>query len=198
MKKLLIATAVAATFVAPQAFAQAKNFEGFSIGANVTGAKTTATATRLSAGGVNADDSANTTGVDLTADYTFALGQSFTLGVGITLGTSANKAGTIVSDITNKERVALDFTAGFAASDSMLIFGKVSALSSTGETVGAGGNATRSMSGLGYGIGLRALISKNVYLQAGYDVNTYDKTSFGATSLEFKTGVFSLGVGYKF
>ena len=200
MKKLLIATTVAATLFAPQAFAQAKNFQGFNLGVNLTSTKTTTTATAISAGGANQDDNGVSTGADLVADYTFAFGPSFTFGVGLSLGTGPNKAGTIVGgDITTKERTSIDFMPGFAVSDSMLIFGKVSALSANAESSLTGINGgSKSISGIGYGIGLRALLSKNLYLQGGYDVNTYNKVTFNLTSLEGKSGELYLGVGYKF
>jgi len=35
MKKLIIVAAIATSFAAPQAFAQAKNFEGLSVGGNL-------------------------------------------------------------------------------------------------------------------------------------------------------------------
>lgn len=198
MKKLLIATAAAAVLFAPQAFAQAKNFAGFTVGANVISAKSTSTATAIRAGGLSADDSGTNAAIDLQASYGWAFGQQFVMGVGVTLGTSANKAGTLgTSELTVKDRASLDFMPGFAVSDTVLVFGKLSALTATAE--GTAGLGSKSLSGLGYGIGLRAMMNKNLFLQGGYDLNTYDKFNAGAaTSVEGKAGILSAGVGYKF
>jgi opacity protein-like surface antigen len=201
MKKLLIATAVATTLFAPQAFAQAKNFEGFSIAGNVTSAKSTTTTTGNTAAGINGDDSGTSAGVDLQLGYNVALGQSFVLGLGVTVGTGANKAGTIgTSEFTLKNRASFDLTPGFAVSDSVLIFGKISGIAATVEPTAGTFTGSQTVSGIGYGIGLRAHLDKNLFLQAIYDTNKYEKynTVGNATTLENKSGVFSFGVGYKF
>lgn len=184
MKKTILALACTA-LTTPLVFAQAKNFEGFSIGASLANTKTT-----IDSAGASTDGT--TTGLDLNAQYNWALGQAFVLGVGVNLGTGSNKAGTAPggADITVKDRYALEFTPGYAVSKDVLVFGKVASLSASAD----GGGGSTSISGLGYGLGVRGMMDKNTFWQVGYDSNKYDEKN-GFTA---KSSVFSLGVGYKF
>ena len=192
-KALLLAASVA--FIAPQAFAQAKNFEGFSVGANLAVAKSTTEPTGV------ACVSGNTNSLDLQAQYSLALAPQFVLGLGVTLGTGNNNAGTFSltgTEVSTKNRTAFDIIPGYAISNSMMLFGKVSALSADGASTTAGVETKKSISGVGYGFGLRGLIDKNMFYQLGYDINKYNDVDFGTGNVKASSSVFSLGVGYKF
>jgi len=197
-KALLLAASVA--FVAPQAFAQAKSFEGFSVGANLAVTKTT---TDLSALGVTLTDSGNTSSLDLQAQYSMALGPQFVMGFGLTLGTGTNKAGTFSSggstvEFASKNRTAIDFIPGYAVSNNMMLFGKVSALNADGVASSGGVDSTKSLSGIGYGFGVRGLIDKNMFYQVGYDINKYNDITNSGVTFKASSTVLTLGVGYKF
>lgn len=186
MKKTILALACTA-LATPLVFAQAKNFEGFSIGANIASAKTTIEDTT----GAIASSDGTTTGLDLTAQYNWALGQEFVLGVGVTMGTGSNKAGNFGgTDVNTKDRYALEFTPGFAMSKDVLLFGKIASLNATVE----GGGSSTSVTGVGYGLGMRGMVDKNMFWQAGYDLNQYQEKN----STKGKSSVFSLGMGFKF
>jgi opacity protein-like surface antigen len=190
MKKTVLALACTA-LATPLVFAQAKNFEGFSLGANLSSAKTTFDSTALGA------TDGTTNSVDLNAQYNFALGQDFVLGVGVSAGTGSNKAGNYANgtELNTKNRYALEFTPGFALSKDVLVYGKIASLGATAE---AGGNS-ESISGVGYGLGLRGMVDKNMYWQVGYDLNQYGEKDDGAGgTYKVKSNVFSLGLGYKF
>lgn len=192
MKKALIALACTA-LATPLVFAQAKNFEGLSLSASLANTKTTF------------DDSTNavsydgtSTGVDFNAQYNWALGQEFVLGVGLTMGTGNNKAGTTAAgnDITTKNRYALEFTPGFAVSKDLLVYGKIASIGGTADVSGVG---SESGTGVGYGLGVRGMLDKNMFWQVGYDLNQYAEKSSGTLgTYKAKSSVFSLGVGYKF
>eukprot|EP01041_Mallomonas_annulata_P040002 gene40002-63812_t len=98
MKKLLIASAIVATFVTPQAFAQAKNFEGFSVlgGVNLVSGTTEVTSTVF-----NGSASESSQNLGLQAQYNFALGESFVLGLGANIGLGDLKAGVLSNGTTN-------------------------------------------------------------------------------------------------
>ena len=196
MKKALVLAAIVAA-AAPQAFAQAKNFEGFSLGANLTSARTT---TDLTPTGVaTTSDSANTIGLDLQAQYSMALGSNFVLGLGASLGTIKNKAGTIgATEFTTKDRYSLDFVPGYVLSPSMLLYGKLGILNATGVSTTAGADTTTSLTGSSYGVGVRGLIDKNLYYQVGYDMNQYNEKDVTGGKIKPTASVFSFGVGYKF
>lgn len=189
MKKHFVVACLA--LAAPLAFAQAKNFEGFTLGANIASTKTTFDATTLGS------SDGNTAGLELQLQYNFALSPQFVLGVGMSFGATENKAGTVSGvDYSLKNRSALEFTPGFVVSDSLMVFGKIASLNASGVD-SLGGSATQT--GIGYGLGVRGLVDKNIYWQVGYDLNTYgEKTTAGGVPYKFKSNAFSAGVGYKF
>lgn len=183
MKKIALALACTA-LATPLVFAQAKNFEGLSLAASLANTKTTIDAT----GAASIDGTS--TGLDFTAQYNWALGQDFVLGVGLNMGTGNNKAGTSgTTDVVTKNRYALEFTPGYAVTKDVLVYGKIASLSATAE-----GTSSESISGLGYGLGVRGMVDKNLFWQVGYDMNKYDEKNTATV----KSNVFSLGIGYKF
>jgi len=190
MKKALLLAATVA-FIAPQAFAQAKSFEGFSVGANLAVANTK---TEITSQAVS--ESGNTTGLDLQAQYSFSLAPQFVLGLGLTLGTGSNKAGTYTfGDVVTKNRLSFDIVPGYAISNTLMVFGKVSSLSADVVATPTGGAENKqSATGIGYGFGVRGMIDKNMFYQVGYDINKYN--DIGGDKLS--STVLSLGVGYKF
>ena len=95
MKKILIATAVAAVLAAPQVFAQANNFTGFSVGANVNLATMS---TELSEPGSSIKLGESSQNASLQAAYGLALGKSGVLGFGATVGLGDLKAGALAED----------------------------------------------------------------------------------------------------
>jgi len=191
----LIAAIIA--LVAPTAFAQARNFEGFSLGANLESARTTTNTVAIGS------DSGNGFGLGLQAQYSIAYGNQFVLGLGATLSTGKRKAGTLgTADFTTKNATSLDLAPGYAISDSLLVYGKISSISLTavGATTATGTEiGSESMSGFGYGLGVRSMIDKNIFIQAGYDSNRYsEKASTSLGTFSGSSSVFSLGAGYKF
>ena len=145
-------------------------------------------------------DSANSTGLGLQAQYSFALAPQFVLGVGATLSTGNHKvsdvSGPLGGENNTKNNTSFDLTPGYAVSDTLLVFGKISALNATLEN--AAGTTSISLSGLGYGIGARSMINKNVFIQAGYDSNKYNDFTSGTITSSATSTIFSLGAGYKF
>jgi len=192
MKKLLIATAVAATFFAPQAFAQAKNFAGWSIAGNL---ETTKTKTDITSGAASGAQDGSSTNLAVQGGYAWAFGDSFVLGLNLTLGFGDNKAGTSRdgSEWVTKTRAAWSLEPGFAVSNDVLVYGKLTA---NGAMNGVTNLTDKTITGNGYGLGVRYLVNKNVYVQGGYDiVNEYT----GAYSnVKQSSSAYTFGVGYKF
>lgn len=183
MKKTILTLACTA-LATPLVFAQAKNFEGFSLGASVSSTKTVIDTAAASTDG-------STTGVNLNAQYNWALGQQYVLGVGIDVGLLKNNAGNIFGkDTSTKNRYALELTPGIALSPDLLVFGKLASLSATIDD----GTNTSDITGIGYGIGIRGLADKNTYWQVGYDSNRY----FEKSNATGKSTALTLGFGYKF
>jgi opacity protein-like surface antigen len=196
MKKFLIATAVAASVVAPQAFAQTKNFEGFSAGANVNFAKTR---TEANFGGRTFQTDDTKTNGSLQGSYGFALNPKFILGVGATAGIGDLDAGSFNGvSVKSKDMYSLYLEPGYLVNDTTLLYGKVAYQSMKGELSGAGVRASDTFDGYGFGVGVRKMINKNVYLQAEISEINYSSQSFNGVSMDPKQTVGTIGVGYKF
>lgn len=193
MKKVIaIVSAIAALGTTP-VFAQARNFEGFSLGANVEFDNGSSSATD------GTSDNGNSTGLGLQARYDWALGDNFLLGLGATASTGKRTAGTYVSGAGayTADRYSIDLMPGYALSDNLALYAKVSSVMANASS--NDGSSTNSVQGIGYGIGLRGLFYRNMYWLAGVDSYRFNDVTFntGATS-SLKGTVFSLGVGYKF
>lgn len=199
MKKMIAAMAVSATVFAPQAFAQAKNFEGFSVGVNVNFANST---TELTANGTKYSASESATNSSIQAQYALALGSNFVLGFGASLGAGDLKSGYVNNTTTTltKNTNAIYVAPGYAMSETVLVYGKFSSLTAKGEVSNAGGTVTQDISGVGYGVGLQTMLNKNLFVQAEYAQNNYAFKDFtaGVLSEEKKSSVVSIGIGYKF
>jgi hypothetical protein len=130
MKKVLIAAAVAASCIAPQAFAQtngASGFTGFSIGAN---ANVSTSATEIRNGNNSVDMGKSSQDVGLQAAYGFALGNNYVLGLGATYGLGDLKygsasAGGVRANLKGKDAYSIYLEPGYAISNSTLVYGKV-------------------------------------------------------------------------
>ena len=183
MKKLLIASAIVATFITPQAFAQAKNFEGFSVTAAVNSNNNSAEL------GNKVD--ASRANVGATAQYDFAIGNTFVVGLGASLGLNDFD---IASNAKLQNANSIFIAPGFAISNQTLVYGKIASVTAKADLSGT----SADISGIGYGIGARYFTSKNVFFQGEYVFNKYDDKKISSGTFKNQTGVLSLGVGYKF
>jgi opacity protein-like surface antigen len=187
----------AAALCASQAFAQSMHFEGLSLGANVSSVQTDP---KRMLNGVSATDKTDSTDGDFQLQYAWGLGNQFAVGLGATAGAGTLKAGNFgSSEYLLKDRFSIDLLPGFALSDSTLLFGKLSYLAATATEKLPGSELSATLSGMGYGVGLRALMDKNWYVQATYDIHQYNEKQISPiTSLKPEAYLFSLGAGYKF
>jgi outer membrane immunogenic protein len=190
MKKLLIASAIAATFVTPQAFAQAKNFEGFSVSA---GTMTLTSSYVGTIGATVATGGATDTSLGLQGQYALALGDSFVLAAGVQAGLGEFKADAGSGRIKN---VVVAYVApGLAVSNNVLIYGKLASVNYDFSNAAGG----YSNSGTGYGLGVQVLFGKNAFFQGEFmSVKPADTKYNGWAVTAGNTGVTTLTVGYKF
>lgn len=195
MKKVFAIALTLSALGTTHAFAQARNFEGFTLGANM----------EIDHGSLSATDgsssSDHSTQLGLQARYDWALGDQFVWGIGATAGTGSRAAGNYASTPNaaayTRNRYSIDLMPGYALSNTLLVYGKVSALSATAGADDAASTVT--VHGTGYGIGLRGLIDHNTYWQAGLDTHRFNDVTFASsTTATFKNDVFSVGMGYRF
>lgn len=197
MGKFVWLVAAVAALSASQSFAQSKRFEGLTLGLN---AEAVRSSTEQVSPGVSASDTGNTTDADFQLQYAWGLAPQFVLGVGATLGTGPLKAGTVNgTEFTLRDRYSIDLVPGFALSESSLLYAKLAYLTANVKAQGVGVDTSNGVNGYGLGVGFRALMEKNWYVQVAYDFNKYDeKNNTAATKLKPDSNIFSLGAGYKF
>ncbi len=188
---LTLGMCAAAALAPVQALAQGRSFEGFSMSLNAESVRSTS-----EYGGT---DSASSSGGNLQLGYSLGLGPQFVLGLGVTAGIGNRNAGSVAgTDFSTKNFASFDITPGWAVSDSLLLYGKISSANTTGLYTTGGVETSTSLSGVGYGIGLRAMIDKHLYFQVGLDAITFDNKSIGALTLKSSANAGSVGLGYKF
>jgi opacity protein-like surface antigen len=193
MKKVILAaTAIAATMGMAQAYAQAQNFEGFSAGVNAQ------LDTSKSSRSDGSSDSGTSTTLGLQGRYDWAFGNKFVLGLGASYDPGVHAAGSYATGAAanTSKRLSVELTPGYALTDKTLVYGKVS---QNYASVGTDDGSTSAFTqGVGYGLGVRSYVAKQVYVQAGYDTYRYNDTSLNNGTVGLKGNALSLGVGYKF
>jgi opacity protein-like surface antigen len=204
MKKMIIA--VAATVACFAASAQTANFDGFSgaLNLNLVGASTKL---ELDVGGPELDGAGkNSTAFGVQAAYGLALSNDFVVNIG---GTYALSSPSILSikngndTITGKAEnmLSLYVEPGFLISDKTLFYGKLSYESTKAIlTPSEGDSVSKSITGMGYGAGIRTMLNKNTFLQVELKQINYGAAKFAADQTEFKSSATlgSVGIGFKF
>lgn len=206
MKKILISAVIAASCFAPQAFAQAKNFEGFSAAVNMD---LIANSTKGTILGSNYVDGLgrNSVGASIQAAYSYAATDKIVLSVGGTYNlTDTNgvhfTSSSFTADSKLKDAYSIYFEPGYALTDKTLAYAKVSYEAGKAVATYSDGSPSEStdLSGVGAGFGLRTFIDKNLYLQVEAMQKEYKTATAPGTSNPFKSKSTSgsIGLGYKF
>ncbi len=203
MKKQLfrwmLAGGLAIASVAP-AWAQLNPFSGWSLGLNVNRATT---ATQFGGAGISSGMGDTDVNSSLQAAYGLPLGPRYQLGLGMTLGLSDMKAGTLSlggSDLSFRLRQMYSLYAepGYTVGEHTLLYGKLSYLGGRGEESYGGEIFGKTYAGLGLGAGVRTMLGERLYLQVellygDYEWKTARTGAFRPTST---TG--SIGLGWRF
>lgn len=195
MKKLILAAAVATTLLAPQAFAQGKSFEGFSVGlsANFNNMKTEFSSQSPS-------DTSTTAGIK--AAYGWALGSNFILGLGASYDLGNAKAGSAPAlnvSAVGKDLTVVSVEPGFKVANDTLVYAKLGYATVKGQLEGAS-TASETYNGTSFGIGVRTMLNKNwsADLEA-QQLNFMGKYSTGvASDIKPSATIVSLGLNYHF
>jgi hypothetical protein len=202
MKKVLIAAAVAASCIAPQAFAQtngASGFTGFSAAAN---ANASTSSTEVSGSGAYVDMGKSSQDVSLQAAYGFALGNNYVLGLGATyalgdLKFGSASAGNLTASLKGKDAYSIYLEPGYAFSSSTLVYAKLAYLGMKGEVEGSS-RGSEDFSGVGYGVGVRHKLNKNLFLQGEITQADYSGETVAGTSFKPSGTTGTVGIGYQF
>lgn len=195
MKKLLLSTFIATALTTPQVFAQAKNFEGFSLYGGVNLANSTLEQNPKN-GFSNASVTSSSSNFGLQAQYTLAVGNSVAVGFGASMGLGDLVFGRWVAsgiDIKLKDTSSIYVAPGYAINDTTLLYGKIASV-----TGAAADTTSVSLSGLGYGVGAQIMMNKNTFYQFEWMQSNYSDKDFPTVVDKFKSSALSVGVGYKF
>jgi len=203
MKKMI--TAVAATVACFAASAQTANFDGFSaaLNLNLVGASTK---TEFGQDGTIFDGiGKNSTAFGVQAAYGLALSNDMVVNIG---GTYELNSPTIMSvdfgDFTAtgkaENTLSLYVEPGFLISDKTMFYGKLSYESTKVVRTADGESVSKSITGMGYGAGIRTMINKNTFLQVEVKQINYGAAKFAGDDADFKSTatVGTVGIGFKF
>lgn len=200
MKKVFIAAAIAATLVSPQAFAQAQNFAGFGVALNGHLANASTDVSTVDGSLKIGDHSQN---ASLQAGYGFVLSNSAVLGLGLTYNLGDLKGGSFSSggnsfEMKGKDMYSVYIEPGYALSNSTLIYAKLAYHGVKGEVSGNGSSASEDFEGVGYGVGMRAKLDKNLFFQVEFaQIDFKSKTIEGGSFKPYAT-LGTVGIGYQF
>jgi opacity protein-like surface antigen len=180
---------------ASNAMAQAKNFEGFSVGGSI-GLVKSGYEGRLN--GVTLGVNDNDVLASIQLDYTHPVSSNAVIGFGATLGLSEVKSGSVGTTSLKSNNISTFYVSpGIATSDTTLIFGKLGLVKTTG-TSNTAGSTSEDFNGVWVGAGVRVLLSKNAYVQAEYGQANFNSKESGGVSYNPTMSGFNVGVGYKF
>jgi outer membrane immunogenic protein len=200
-KQLLIASAFA--LASTGAFAQAKNFEGFTAGVNVSSVGGTLKLTDSVLGSINMGQQSIVAGAEL--GYNFAASKEVVLGLTATYDFVSSNLGQANAlgdgfNFKGQNRYSINFKPGYVITPSTMVYATVG-YNSMGVkgTASNGASDTTTLTGIGYGLGLAVMASKNVFVKAEVQqVNFGSKDTGGGTSLQPNLTIGTIGVGYKF
>lgn len=196
MKKALIATATVAAMAAPQAFAQAGNFTGFSVGLNLA---LLSSSTEMSSGGSTVKLGDTTQIASLEGAYGFAMGRSGALGVGLTYNLGDVKAGSApAGEFKGKDMYSVYVAPGYVLNNDTWLYGKLAYQAMKGESSLSGTTDSANFDGYGYGAGMRALLSRNMYLQIEFLQTAYGDKTIQGFKYKPSASQGSVGIGYMF
>ncbi len=214
--KLLACVGVAVTcLLSSQAFAQAKNFEGFSVGLGVSNVHARNNVSVFNSN--TSDFSSDAIAPTLEFGYTHALNEQFSLGVNVTYdlgntkltswGTDCGSSGcNSEAYIKSKNHYSVNIQPGYAIRKNVLVYGilglhQIRISQSFSDSFLNDSAYSKTFTGYGYGLGAQIAINKSLYVKAEVQqVNYQQKNSSNVDGDDLKplTTLGIVGVGYRF
>lgn len=201
MKKKLLALALLAASTG--VFAQAKNFEGFTAGVNVSSVGGTTTMSTIDSG-ASSDMGQQTFVPSVELGYNFAATNEIVLGLTATydfvdskLGQANDGAGDEFN-IKGQNRYSVNFKPGYVLTPSTMVYAIVGYNSMSGKLSSGSESISKTLNGIGYGLGLSVMATKNVFVKAEVQQVNFNSQSGDNVSAKANLTVGTIGVGYKF
>jgi outer membrane immunogenic protein len=203
MQYRISSTLIALALCTPAAFAQTQAFEGPTVAMNLGLYSNT---TELSSGTDRLNGlGATTQGANIQGAWGWVVSPSWVFSVGGSYNLNDQSAGEISGtggglNVKRKNAWSIYVEPGIKVSEQTLVYAKVGYENATLRAEGAGSSSEKSMDGAGYGLGIRTMLDKNLYLQAELKQLFYSSATFAGQATDFKTqateGLF--GIGYQF
>jgi len=204
MKKIFAVAVIAAASSA--AFAQSGNFTGWSGGVNLDLAHSSSKLTDQANGSTVDGFGKGTTGASARAGYGFATSSTGIVTVGMSYNLTSpeifNQQDSDGSYLKGKLKssYALFVEPGTKLTDNTLLYGKISYEKSKLEASSDGGMLSKSISGMGYGFGVRTMLDKQMYLQVEVKRIGFSTKAFDEAGVDFQPSstIGSVGIGWRF
>lgn len=196
-KKLLVAAllSAAASGAMAQANSQANPFEGPSIGIAVS---SVGGSTDLS-GTTSANMGQQSVVPTVEAGYAFGVSKEVALGLTGTYDLANTKGGSSgTSNLVGKKHYSINFKPGYVIGSSTMLYALVGYNRMQGTYNDLGISGVSNLNGIGYGIGLEALLDKNVYVKLEGQQVKYNTANISGVTYKPSTTIATLGLGYKF
>jgi outer membrane immunogenic protein len=205
MKKKLLALTLALS--ATTAFAQPSNFEGFSAGVSIGAVGVDTKVSSNDGYGFNLGESNIIPGIDLS--YSMTIDKQMLIGFGFTYDLTKSKSGEITGDgsigLETKDHYSVYVQPQYLLNNTTAVFGKLGYHKIKGAISGsyAASFTSESFTGIGYGVGIKTFIDKNLFIQVEGQIVDFKKKSFDygggeVVSYKPKSSAGIITLGYKF
>jgi opacity protein-like surface antigen len=206
MKKKLLALTLALS--ATTAFAQPSNFEGFSAGVSIGAVGVDTKVSSNDGYGFNLGESNIIPGIDLS--YSMTIDKQMLIGFGFTYDLAKSKSGQVnVAGLGSigleaKDHYSVYVQPQYLLNNTTAVFGKLGYHKTKGTISGdfAANFTSESITGIGFGFGVKTFINNNLFIQAEGQVVNYKEKSFdfagAAVSYKPKSSAGIVTLGYKF
>lgn len=194
MKKKLL---VAALFTAASAgaFAQANQFEGASVGVDVS---SVGASTSVSGNG-SANMGQQSVVPTIEAGYTIGVSKDIALGFTATYDLAETKGGSADNyNFKGKNHYSINFKPGFVVGSSTMVYALIGYNGMQGTANDRGRTSTQSFNGMGAGFGVQTMVDKNVYVKAEAQQVTYSSSTNSGLTYKPSETIGTIGLGYKF
>lgn len=155
---------------------------------------------------INSDYKADDSVAELVGSYGFAMGDALVGTVGMSLGLSKSKFGSVqtsTSDnpVKGKDHFSISFAPGLRLDKNSLVYAKVALHQMTVdfESTAAGYTTiSKTYTGTGLGFGYAYAMNRNVELSAEYEVVNYGAVTVGVSEIKPKQSGLNFAVQYRF
>jgi hypothetical protein len=181
--------------ITTHALAQENPFAGPSVGVSVS---SVGGSTDLS-GSRSANMGQQSVVPTVDAGYAYGVNKEVALGLTGTYDLANTKGGSDGSaNLVGKKHYSINFKPGYVLGSSTMLYALVGYNRMQGTLNNNGATGYSNLNGIGYGVGLQALLDKNVYVKLEGQQVKYSSGTVSGLTYKPSTTIAVLGLGYKF